>query len=282
MVATSELAIAKNFYDKGQYSEALETIVGYLERVPSDRKALKLKAEVCTFLGHLQEAILTYKNLLYLHELYEEFWDKCFSLESIGSLYWQLKNADLAIEYYERVLKEYESPFNFDNVGFSEPTIQTLLTLGEYQIKSGRIDDSITTYKKLLELYSKYGPLEGIAYALYELALIYYRQSKFIKANTKFLSALKLFRSLEDLQHIGYAHYYIGCILFEKRMFKDSQIHFKLTLHYLDDFYRDIYDEADPLEDPEYRRAIRLQRALQTNFNNSWVECRMLFIYSRM
>ena len=259
----SELATAKAFFDNVQYARALETVVGYLKQAPSDRKALKLKAAVCTVLGQKQEAIETYKNLIFLHEIYEEFWDKCYSLERIGSLYWQLKDIDSAIEYYKRAVIEYEIPYNFDPDGFSEPIIQDLLTLGEYQIKSGRIDDAITTYKKLLGLYSEYGPLEGIAHSFYELALIYYRQSKFTKATTKFLSALKLFRSLNDLQHVGYAHYYIGYILFAEKKFKDSQLHIKLSIRYLNEFYRDIYDEADPLEDREYRRAIRLQHALQ-------------------
>lgn len=260
----SELATAKAFFDNGQYARALETIVGYLKQAPSDKKALKLKAAVCTVLDQKQEAIKTYKNLLYLHEIYEEFWDKCYSLERIGSLYWQLKDTDLAIAYYERALREYEVPYNFDPDGFSEPIIQDLLILGEYQTKSRRIEDAITTYKRLLELYSKYGPLEGIAHAFYELAFIYYRQNKLLEATTKFLSALKLFQSLGDLQHVGYAHYYIGCIFFAKKTFTDSQFHFKLSVRYLEDFYRDIYDDADPLEDREYRRAKRLQRACHT------------------
>jgi len=152
--AISKFAIAKNLYENGEYQESLKNVIELLEQEPHNKKALKLKADVCTVVGKLPETIQANKLLLSLYGGEDEFWEKCYALERIGGAYWRLRNPDLAIAYYQRALEEYELYYElYYGVGedkFSEPIMLTLLTIGEYQTKSGKFSKAITTYEKLL------------------------------------------------------------------------------------------------------------------------------------
>lgn len=265
-IKVNNLAIAEGFYENGEYLKSFEAVYEFLEAEPTNVKALKLKAVLCTITGRLTEAIETYGLLLMLHENYEDLWGKCFAFERIGSMYWQLKNPDLAIKYYQRALEEYESSYDLAQDEFSEPILLALLTIGEYQTKSGNISDAITTYERLLEFYSKHGPLEGIANAFYELGLIYYQQNDLDKALPKFLRAASIFETLKESDSYGHCYYYIGCIFFVKKEFKKSLFHFNSSIAYLEGFYDRIYDEANINDDPFYCRAVRLRNCLRNTF----------------
>lgn len=177
-------------------------------------------------------------------------------------MYWQLGNPDLAIKYYQRALEVYESSYDLAQDEFSEPIILTLLTIGEYQTKSGKKSGAITTYERLLKFYSKHGPLEGIANAFYELGLIYYQQSNLNKALPKFLGAVNIHKSLKEFFYCGHGYYYLGCIFFLRKEFKKSLAYINSSIAYLEKFYGKIYDEAEPEDDRCYRGAVRLRNSL--------------------
>ena len=268
----SKFTIAKNLYETGEYQESLENVIEFLEQEPYNKKALKLKADVCTVVGKLPETIQANELLLSLYGGTDEFWEKCYSLERIGSAYWRLKNPDLAIAYYQRALEEYELYYElYYGLGedkFSEPIILTLLTIGEYQTKSGKLSNAIITHEKLLQFYSKHGPLEGIANSFYEIGLLLYQQNNLDKALTKFLRAVNIHESLRELLSCGHGHYYLGCIFFLRREFKRALVHFNSSIAYLERFYGRIYDEASTDDDPFYRRAVRLRDSLRKNFSS--------------
>ena len=211
---------------------------------------------MCTVIGNNSQAISSHKLVLSLTKSENDFWDKSYLLKRIASLYWVLKKPDLAVKYLEKVLKIFELFYSQDE----EPLILTLLTLGEYQAKSRMFPDAIVTYQRLLELYSKHGPLEGIAETLYELGLIYYTQNDLDRSYAKFSNALKL---LSSFLNRGYCYYYLGCILFVRKEFKKSLSLFNSSIVLLDKVYAMISDVSEAEDDPFYCRAVRFRKSLR-------------------
>ena len=127
--------------------------------------------------------------------------------------------------------------------------------------------DAIATYQKLLELYSKHGPLEGIAETFYELGIIYYQQNDLTRALTKFLKVLNIYRPTSDLVFCGHCNYYIGCILFMEKDFKEALVRINSSIVFLEGIYAIYYDEGEGKaeDEPFYRRAVRLRDSLQKN-----------------
>jgi tetratricopeptide (TPR) repeat protein len=178
-------------------------------------------------------------------------------------IYEQLREPDLALEYYYRLLEDYEYSYLLEPEVFDEPLILLLMSIGEYQLKLGRLAIATATYEKLLGYYSKEGPLEGMAEAFYLLGTIFYQQNNLDKALTKFLSVLKIYESFGDLQYSGLVHYYLGCIFLVRKDFEKSAAHLNLCLLNLEKMYLFLAGDADKNEDKIYQRAIRLYSSLR-------------------
>lgn len=259
MKPISKLALVEDLYENGEYLKALKAAEEILVKEPHNILALRLKASVCTVIGNKSQAIGAYKLVLSLTKSENDLWDKSYLLKSIASLYWDLKKPVLAVNYLEKVQKIYEMFYHQDE----EPVILTLLTIGEYQAKSGIFPDAIATYQRLLELYSKHGPLEGIAETFYELGLIYYNQNDLDRSYHKFSNAVKLHTS--NLIR-GYCYYYLGCILFVRKKFKKSLTLFKSSIVLLDKVYAIISDVSKAEEDPFYCRAVKFKNSLRKKY----------------
>lgn len=267
MKTISKFSVARYHYNfTGEYQKSLEAVEEFLEQKPQHKRALKLKGNVNGILDRLPESIQAYKQALLLCKPIRDFWERVSLLKSIGGAYWDLKEPELAIIYYKRALKELEHCYELEPDEFSEPIILTFLTLGDYQTKSGKFSDAITSYEKLLEYYSKHGPLEGIADVFYELGIIYYQQNDLTRALAKFLKVLNIFGPTGELSYCGYSNYYVGCIYFEKREFKEALARIESSIIRLDIMYNMIDDEEFGLEDDRfYRNAIRLRNSLKKN-----------------
>ena len=175
-----------------------------------------------------------------------------------------MKEPDLALEYYHILLKDYELSYLLDPEEFSEPLVLLLLSIGEYQLKIGRLAIATATFKKLLGYYSREGPLEGMAESFYLLGTIFYRQNDIDKAFIKFISALKIFESFGNLQYSGIVHYYLGCIFFVRKNFERSAAHLNSCLLNLEKLYLFLADNGDKNEDKLYLRAKRLYYTLRS------------------
>jgi len=263
VITISKLNNAKDYYDHGKYLKSFVAVLEFLGREPRNKKALRLKADLCVVIGKLPEAIEACQIYISLCEGDDQFWEKCYSLRMIGSAYWQLKNPDLSMAYYQKLLEEYERFYDLGMDEYSEPVILTLLTIGGHQTILGKDSEAIATYEKLLRLYSKHGPLEGIANSFYEIGRIYYQQNDLAKALPKFLRAVSIYETLKESVSYGHGHYYLGCIFFVRKEFTKSLTHFNSSITYLEGFYAGIYDEANAEDDPFYRRAVRLRECLR-------------------
>lgn len=267
MKTINKFSVAKyQYHYGGDYKKSLESVEEFLEQKPQHKRALRLKGVLNAMFGNLPETILSYKQALSLCKPVRDFWERVFLLKSIGGAYWDLKEPELAITYYERALKELEHCCELEPDEFSEPVILTLLTLGGYQAKSGKFSDAIASYEKLLEYYSRHGPLEGIADVFYELGIIYYQQNDLTRALAKFLKVLRIFRPTNDLNYCGYSNYYVGCIHFIEKNFKEALVRIESSIMRLEIMYGIIRDEEFGAEDDKlYRNAIRLRNSLKKN-----------------
>ncbi len=268
MKLISKLNVARyQYYYKGDYEKSLEAVEEFLERKPNHKRALKLKGNVNAILGRLPEAIKSYKRALLLCNPIRNFWERCYLLESIGKAYWELKEPELAIKYLEEVMGGFKTYYRWGKEAFDEPMILMLLTIGDYQAKSSKLSDAIVTYEKALQFYSNHGPLEGIADVFYELGVVYYQQNDLTKALAKFLKVLNIYKSTSDLVFCGYCSYYIGCILFMKKNFKESLVRINSSIVFLGAIYKIYYGEGEGKaeDEPFYRRAVKLRDSLLKN-----------------
>ncbi len=192
-----------------------------------------------------------------------EFWERCSLLDSIGSAYWRLKEPELAIRYIKKVIKLYETYYRWGKDAFDEPIAMTFWTLAEYQAKSGKFSDAISTYEKLLKNFTQGGSLYAFAEAFYELGLLYYQQNDLDKALPKFLRAARIFESYGSDFIIGYCGYFIGCIYFVRKEFKQALALFKSSIANLDKFYATALDDQEAEDDRFYCRAVRLRNSLE-------------------
>lgn len=264
MKTISKLSVARYHYNfTGEYEKSLAAIEEFLREKPNHRKALQLRAGVTTILGRLPDAIQSYKQALSLCKPVRDCWARCSMLESIGSAYWRLKQPDLAIKYKQTALELYEAYYQWGQDAFEEPMATNLWDIGGYQTKSGKFSEAIATYEKLLENLSKGGSLYAFAEAFYELGSVHYQQNDLDKALSKFLSAAKIFESLEADSIASYSRYFIGCIYFVKKEFKQALIHIKTSIAFLENFYATVADDQEAEDDKFYYRAVRLRNSLE-------------------
>lgn len=138
-----------------------------------------------------------------------------------------------------------------------------LWTIAEYQAKSGKLSDAIATYEKLLENFTQGGSLCAFAEAFYELGRLHYQQNDLEKALPKFLRAAKIFESFGNDFIVGYCHYFIGCIFFVRKEFKQALALFKSSIANLDKFYATGSDVQEAEDDRFYCRAVRFRNSLE-------------------
>lgn len=261
----SSIKIAENLCEKGEYIGSLELVLEVLEKEPDNLRALELKASLCGITGKNSEAIQTYKKLLRFYGSDDKVWTQLYLLNSISTLYWRLSDLDKAISYCEKSIElcerflDIESPQNED---FIETLIEMVWTLGEYQYKFGKYSCAIDTYKKLLKLFSKFGCLETIADALYELACSYYKLNRTTEALSAYSETLKIRKVLKDSLYTSWTHYYIASIHFSARDFKKALFHVEKCLLLMEKIYLEIA-YVSIKDDPLYRRARRLHKSLK-------------------
>jgi len=234
-----------------------------LKDKPNHRKALQLRASITTILGRLPDAIRSYKQALSLCKPIRDFWVRVSILESIGSAYWRLKEPDLAIKYTKMALELYDAYYQWGQEAFEEPIALNLWSIGEYQTKSGKLSEAITTYERLLENLSKDGSLQAFAETFYELGSLYYRLNDLDKALPKFLRATNIFESFGKTITTGYCHYFLGCIFFAQKEFKRSLDHLKTGIAHMEGSYSSIHRISEKEEDRFYKRAVRLRNSLE-------------------
>jgi len=260
----SKLSVARYQYYYGRdYEKSLEAVEEFLEQKPQHKKALKLKGRITTILDRLPETVQAYKQALSLCKPVRDFWERTSLLDSIATAYWRLKEPELAIRYLESAVRLYEMYYRWGKEAFDEPIAMILWTLAEYQTKSGKISDAIATYEKLLENFTRGGSLFAFAEAFYELGLLYYKLNDHDKALPKFLSAAKIFESHNGYFIVGYCYYFMGCIFFVRKEFKQALALLKSSVANFDTFYAKTSDDQKAEDDRFYCRAVRLRNSLE-------------------
>ena len=271
----SSIEAVKRLYEKGDYLSSLELVLKVLESEPDNLKALELKAGLFYVLDRSSEAIRAYEDLIRLYASDDKVWKHLYALKSLSSTYWRLKGSDKAISCCEKSIELCERFLKIESLqidsfdSFVEELFGRLWALGEYQFRSGKYSSAVGTYKKLLKLQSEFGCLETIAEALHELARAYHKTNDTTEALTKYSSTLKLYNAFEDSTSIFYlrskVHYSIGTILLGVRDYEKALFHSEKCALYLERVYDRINDSGDVEDDSTYKKAIRMQKALEKN-----------------
>lgn len=271
----TSLENAVNLYKKGDYSSSLGLALKVLESEPDNLKALELKAGLLYVLNRSSETVRAYEKLIRLYASDDKVWKHLYALKSLSSVYWRSKSSDKAISCCEKSIAICERFLKIESLqkdsfdSFVEELFGRLWALGEYQFRSGKYSSAVDAYKKLLKLQSEFGCLETIAEALHELARAYHKANDTPEALSKYSSTLKLYNAFEDSTSIFYlrsrVHYSIGTILLGARNYKKALFHSEKCALYLEKVYDRINDSGDVEDDSTYKKARRMQKALEKN-----------------
>ncbi len=176
--------------------------------------------------GDLDSALHFYQISEKLYIANNDTTDKLAEItQSVGTLYYDLKNYDKAIQYYTRALKLYEAIDN--GVGIANGLYN--LGLCYYNIKSYTAAEEYL--QKAKTKYEQMEDKESIMYSLINLSLIQWvGANNFQKAEKLMTKALVLAKQSNSLTNQGYAFNQIGVLKKNQGKFAISKQYFDSSL----------------------------------------------------
>ena len=143
--ATEKLGLVYIMLDAGQYNEALDTVKVIIDRysgTDAAKIAKYLLGHINYAFGYLDSAITAYEDFLKVENPDSDL--AAAALFGIGICYEDKGQYKKAIEYYQKVLKEYPNFFRNDEV---------MLSIARCYDVMGDFDNAIKYYEELVKKY---------------------------------------------------------------------------------------------------------------------------------
>jgi len=250
----------RDYYNKGQYDIALEIFNEVLNIYPNNISALNKLGNIYFELNNLTEALDIYNNLRSICKRFEFLDKERCALEIIGRIYTLLSKYSFAVNIYLEALAIYdklESPGGKPKEG----KLLLLSKISDLFYRQKNYEQTITTYKALLELHSQFGPLEGIADDLTDIGRVLYKQEKYSEALNKLNEAIQIYKGEESLSKMVIAQFEMGRIYYKSNKYSEAipyledsmNMYKKLGLDDPDDYYykktKRMLDDIEEKED---------------------------------
>lgn len=249
----------RDYYNKGQCDIALEIFNKVLIIYPNNISALNKIGNIYFELNNLTEALDVYNNLRSICKRFEFLDKERCALEIIGRIYTLLGKYCIAVNIYLEAFTIYdklETPGGKPKEG----KLLLLSKISDLYYRQKNYDQTLSTYKTLLELHSQFGPLEGIADDLTDIGRVLYKQEKYSEALNKLKEALQIYKSEESLSKMIIAQFEIGRVYYKSN-------HYSEALPYLEEVLSN-YEKLG-LEDPDdyyYKKTRNMMKEINNFF----------------
>ena len=220
----------EDLIDKGNLKTALNRLDDILELKPNNKIALKKKAEIFYMSNQLTKSLSTYEKLINIYKIKEDPLKQFEIYKNIGDIYGLLENPSKVIRNYERALERFSNLDVNTQEQFFEEKILLLSDLAACYVKLKDYSEAIKHYQILLQIHIEFGPMEGIADNLFEIAMILYKQKFYGKSFKNFYESLKIYKELQYLSQEGIINYYLGKIIYLKNDFNEAYKHLDRAL----------------------------------------------------
>ena len=181
----------------GRYSESLDFVNRALKisieinDVWRISDCYQMKGELYTYFGKIEEAFSLFNKAIIALEDKKTPRHKSLIYRSIGNLYKQIKNYNMALEYYR---KSYNINLQYEERKFHQA--KDLNLIGFLYYEQNKFMKTRKYYKKALKLYGN--DKSKISRAILEtnLGKLYYKTKEYRKAEKYFLNAIEYFEKI--------------------------------------------------------------------------------------
>ena len=166
-------------------------------------------AGIHSILGNFTEAISIYKKIITESLLAVDKESEIIAYLNLGAAYREMWDFEKAYEYYQKAFHSYEI------INDDKGKIYTLYKIGELFLESRDFYGALKTFDMILELNRKTNTNYLIAQTYNKIALMYFKQKEYSRAEELFLMAEKKLIKQMDLQKDEDEYFSIGSSIYD-------------------------------------------------------------------
>lgn len=223
---------ARKLYNEGREDEVLPILEKVLERDPTSKEALQLKAEIFYVRNEQEKALRIYQTLISLYETQEDLKEQIEILSEIGNIHYKLDHLEEAIETFKGVLSKFDLLDQPLGDYLSEQKVFRLGDLASVEREKGDLEASLETRRRLLKYHKDMDSQVGIIEDLIDIGDLYSKQERYTQAKQHYQRALTESLQTEDHYLEPFIRYNLGKILYRMGDYEGAVEHLELVVDY--------------------------------------------------
>ena len=226
--------IGRLYSDSGKYREALVAL-RQSQSIAEDLGNSEYQARAVNNIGLVLDAQGQYMQALQYFKIAVDIIQPTGKIESIITYLLNMAGSHLDIGELSQSAQICQYALDVaEQAGFLHLQAAALNLRGTLRKQKDQFDDSLSDYKRSLEIWGQLGRLDAKAIQLLCIGDILFEQGHFADAKEHLLMASDLFEKLQQFEEAAQARYRVGIIDCRQHMMKDSLLHFNHAIALLD------------------------------------------------